>query len=324
MGGNALKYTHGLESVRMDLPTYEKMRDNVSKFLDELKVDYRHIKFYHNKTDFGDLDVIVSRANNSVDNIRNHLRMAGLPMTSQLTTPSHTSVVNTLINSHQVDFIFVEPEQLESATTYYSYNDIWNLLGKVIKTHEYKLGWQGLMYTYRHKKHYKEDIVLTTNLYVALEILGLDVERYKLGFDDYQDMFDYVISSPAFDPSKFELENLNHRNRVRDRKRKTYNMFLSYIDGKEYPKPKSLIAPTEKFPFLVDRINIREERFRRVDAAKEIINGGVIVELTGLFGVDVKRILEAIRSRYDVNSILKLSKVDVERIVLETRKELNL
>ena len=87
---------------------------------------------------------------------------------------------------------------------------------------------------YAHK--YKKDIVLTYNLLTALEILGLDWERYKQGFNNYDEMFEYVTSCKAFDKSKFALENLNHRNRVRDRKRKTYNLFLQYI----LKKPNSL------------------------------------------------------------------------------------
>lgn len=322
MGGNALKNTHNLDSKRMNLEEYEHVKEWVTNFLDDLGITYSHTKFYHTKTDFGDIDVVVSRGNDAVDKIRTNLLLAEMPMTSQMTMAENTDFLSTLYNEHQIDFIFVEPEQLLSASTYYSYNDIWNLLGKVIKTHEYKLGWQGLLYTYRDGNHYKKDIVLTYDLMEALEIMGLSVERYKQGFETHKDMFDYVISSKAFDASKFELKNLNHRNRVRDRKRKTYNMFLEYIDNKDFPEPIALEHPVNVYPHLQGIIDEMDNKFKDKKRAKEIINGNVICALTGLKNVDVKNVLETIRNRHTVDDILKFNPDDVRRIVLDTCNEL--
>lgn len=320
MGGNALKETHGLESKRMNLIQYNDLKENVSKFLDNMDVNYRHVNSYHNKSDFGDLDVVVSRENNAVDLIRNYLRIGGLPMTDEFREPQNVDIVSTLVDQHQIDFIFVNPEQLESASTYYSYNDIWNLLGKVIKTHDYKLGWQGLLYTYRNGNHFKEDIVLTHDLMVALEVMGLSVERYKQGFDTYEDMFDFVITCKAFDASKFAFENLNHRNRVRDKKRKTYNLFLNYVEGKVYPEPEALIKPVDKFPFLADEIKKRDDSFIDKNKAKSIINGDIIRAITGKEGQDIKYILHTFRTMYSVDEILLMTHADVIKIVNRLNK----
>lgn len=320
MGGNALKETHGLESKRMNLIQYNDLKENVSKFLDNMNVNYRHVNSYHNKSDFGDLDVVVSRENNAVDLIRNYLRIGGLPMTDEFREPQNVDIVSTLVDEHQVDFIFVNPEQLESASTYYSYNDIWNLLGKVIKTHDYKLGWQGLLYTYRNGNHFKEDIVLTHDLMAALEVMGLSVERYKQGFDTYEDMFDFVISCKAFDASKFAFENLNHRNRVRDKKRKTYNLFLNYVEGKVYPEPVALIKPVDKFPLLADEIKKRDDSFIDKNKAKSIINGSIIREITGKEREAIKNILQTFRSTYSIDEILLMSPEDVNTIVNRLNK----
>lgn len=322
MGGNALKADHGLESKRMNRDQYEHLKENVSKFLDNLGIVYAHTKSYHNKTDFGDLDIVVSRENDAVEKIRTHLRIAGLPMTNEFTMSQNTDFINTMITQFQVDFIIVEPEQLFSATTYYSYNDIWNLLGKVVKSHDYKIGWQGLLYTYRNGGHYKEDILLSSDILDALPLMGLDKNVYLNGFDDYDDMFEFVIASTAFDKTKFALENLNNRNRVRDRKRKTYNLFLKYIEDKEYPDVTPMPLPTKAFPHLVAEIQKREDVFRDKNRAKEIINGNVIVEVTGLQHRDVKDVIETIRSRYTVEDILKFSHDDAKDIIRTVAIEL--
>lgn len=321
MGGNALKHTHGLESKRMNVEEYNHLKDFLTEHLDKIGIVYRHTVSYRNKIDFGDIDIVVSREDDSVDKIRHWLKSIDAPMTNEFTMQHTTNFLNTIINEYQVDFVIVEPEQVESATTYYSYNDIWNLLGKVIKTHDYKLGWQGLLYTYRNGNHYKEDIVLTYDLMEALSIMGLDVERYKLGFDDYNDMFDFVISCKAFDKSKFALENLNHRNRVRDKKRKTYNLFLSYINDNDYPEPIALTHPMLVFPHLNAEIKKRDDMFRDKNRAKEIINGHVISKITGLQNRDVKYVIEDIRNNYTVDDILKFTDDDVYRIIMDSKNK---
>ena len=86
-----------------------------------------------------------------------------------------------------------------------------------------------------------KEYCLSNNFEDILNILGLNTTVYKNGFDTYQEMFDFVISSPYFDKNLFLFENLNNKNRVRDKKRKTYNMFLEYLDTIEINKiPKVL------------------------------------------------------------------------------------
>lgn len=323
MGGNALLHTHGLESKRMNQDQYDDLKKNVGLFLDNLDVKYEHVEGYRNKTEHGDLDIVISKENDSVEKIRTYLKIGGLPMTNEFTMPENVAIISTLITEFQVDLMFVEPEQLQSAKNYYSYNDIWNLLGKVIKTHDYKLGWQGLLYTYRNGSHYKEDVVLTHDLMMALDVMGLSVEQYHQGFDSLEDMFDYVISCKAFDPSKFALENLNHRNRVRDRKRKTYNAFLTYIEGNSYPEPVELEHPTVVFPFLVDEIKKRDDSFVDKNKAKSIINGEIIRNITGLDGTDIKRILHKFRAKYSVDEILVMQPDEVNEIVIGLQNEPN-
>ena len=190
MGGNALVESHGIKSERMDINTYTNLENHVIDILLSLNVDFRTVKYYHEKDDFGDLDIVVSRDYDSVAKIRKYFQENNIKHTNEFREDQNVSIFSALFNGdrHQVDFMFVDKPELESASEYYSYNDIWNLLGKIIKTYDYKLGWNGLLYTYRNGNHYKKDIVLTYNLLTALEILGLDWTRYKKGFKNYDEM----------------------------------------------------------------------------------------------------------------------------------------
>lgn len=74
-------------------------------------------------------------------------------------------------------------------------------------------------------------------------------------------MFKYVLSSPYFDPSIYLYENLNHINRTRDRKRKTYNMFLEYISKIPFKEPYKL-TQTPYYYVYRSYPHIREEAQR--------------------------------------------------------------
>jgi hypothetical protein len=58
----------------------------------------------------------------------------------------------------------------------------------------------------------------------------LDSNRYKEGFDELSDIFEFVSKSPYFNPDKYKLENISSKGRVRDKKRTTYQEFLKYCD----------------------------------------------------------------------------------------------
>lgn len=327
MGGNALVESHGIKSERMNKKVYTELENYIVSILTKLGVNFRTVKYYHEKDDFGDLDIVVSREDNAVSKIRKFFHEHNIKHTNEFREDQNVSIFSALFNGdrHQVDFMFVDKPELQSASEYYSYNDIWNLLGKIIKTYDYKLGWNGLLYTYRNGNHYKEDIVLTYNLLTALEILGLDWKRYQKGFKNYDEMFEYVTSCKAFDKSKFALENLNHRNRVRDRKRKTYNLFLQYIEDKDYGNDViPLPHPTKVFPLLSAKIRSLDNKFKDKNRAKEIINGNIVRNVTGLDGKDINKILTTFRVRYDVDAILKMKPELVESHIKEIVKELGL
>ncbi len=327
MGGNALVESHGIKSERMDKKVYTELENYIVSILTKLDVNFKTVKYYHEKDDFGDLDIVVSRSKDSVAKIRKFFHENNIKHTNEFREDQNVSIFSALFNGdkHQVDFMFVSQYELLSASEYYSYNDIWNLLGKIVKTYDYKLGWNGLLYTYRNGNHYKEDIVLTYDIKVALSILGLSITRYWQGFNNYDEMFEYVTSCKAFDKTKFALENLNHRNRVRDRKRKTYNLFLQYIEHKEFDHEiVPLPLPTEKFVGLQEKIDELDNKFKDKNRAKEIINGNIVRNVTGLDGKDINKILTTFRVRYDVNAILKMKPELVESHIKEIVKELGL
>ena len=67
MGGNAFNAV-GKESQRMDLETFNGVKQDVYNFLTQLGIEYLDIAYIRDKTSFGDLDVLVVENGDGVFN----------------------------------------------------------------------------------------------------------------------------------------------------------------------------------------------------------------------------------------------------------------
>lgn len=175
----------------------------------------------------------------------------------------------------QVDHIKVSPKDFDFALNYYAYNDLGNLIGRIASAFGLKFGHDGLFIkawfkadgessnVVSLKSEYDEDKaengtatfklerLITQDFDKALAILGFNPERYKEGFADFNELFEYVAGSAFFNKDYYSLENRNHDQRVRDRKRPTYRAALQFFDMCPYADKA---ATREAF-----KINLRKE-----------------------------------------------------------------
>lgn len=223
MGGNIWKDTHN--TIRLNTADYLSYKKEVVQLLKSIVPnivceDPRVIK---EKDSFGDMDLLVKGFENK-HNIEQALIKKGY------LTNSNGNVFSFLYNNFQIDLIFCKDDEFEYSYYYFSYNDMGNLIGRLAKNLGFKHGHNGLFYVLRHGDHLITTQVLSKDYTDILKLLLLDVDKFLTGFDTYIEMFEYIMSSPYFNRQTFLLENLNHINKVRDRKRKTYNMFLTYLE----------------------------------------------------------------------------------------------
>lgn len=282
MGGNA--FTHkGYTAERMTKEEFHLIENEIFDILDRLEIEGKPIPYVREKESFGDIDIILVKEKDR--NVKEIIckNIAEFGLTDEFIFRNKDVISILYKERYQIDFIFTDPEVKCYHQLYLAHNDLGNLIGRIIKESGFQHGHNGLFYVYREGNHYKELIELTTDYDKALEILGLDVDHFHRGFDTFKEMFDFVTSSKYFKKSRFALENLNNRNRVRDKKRKVYNEFLAYIetvaDGEE-----NVPSPFEEFPWLEKRCNeIRESRIH-VNLLKEKFNGNHVHQWTGLSG----------------------------------------
>lgn len=310
MGGTALLEKSGIESQRLTLDEFHRVTSEVTKILDELGIKWMDVPFIREKTDFGDIDLIVidersfeERKYNNISpliKIQENLDKFGINEDLFINNNPYGSILYE--SKYQVDFIVAQPEWAEYNRNYLSYNDLGNLLGRTVKRFNITHGHDGLYYDYYSEdKSHRHRFLLTYDYNAILRILGLDKEQFYKGFDTYKEMFDFVQSSKYFDPEIFKFENLNNRNRVRDKKRKVYNMFLQYIDFDK--KCEAVYDPTVDYPWVVPAVQDYIAEYHRRKAIREAVPGRLVMEHTGLKGKQLGYLIEQVKKAYEDNLI---------------------
>src|SRR5262245_24319907 len=140
---------------RMPRAEYLIREHRVRTYLDrKLAGEYRIPRFYGDKPDFGDLDVIVT-ARPDWDIVRAEIA-ADLGITE---TKTVGRVFSTAFDGLQTDFFAVPAQYLDSTYVFMSFNDLGNLLGRMCRRFNLKWGEHGLSYVFRRASsdHYVAD-----------------------------------------------------------------------------------------------------------------------------------------------------------------------
>lgn len=280
MGGRAIKSIIGKEADRISLDQKNIYVSLFNDFPNKFFV-VREIK---SKLDFGDIDFL---ANSSFKDSRsilferilknNNFEISGKTVNSDIISYA----VN---NSHQLDLIFVDNTHL--AFEYYSDNDRGMILGNIFHHLGFSYGHKGLYLKLEDSK-----FLLSQNTHKILEFIGYtsqDIDRVidpNKGFDSFEDMFEWILLCPFFNSKYFLWESLNNENRTRNKKRKTWNSFVSYIENKKnYPIPDLESVKRDALHFFDKELEYMQFK-RKIELdryKKRLFDGNRISELTGL------------------------------------------
>jgi hypothetical protein len=312
MGGNLFKLG------RLPRNDYFKIEREVSQYLDKKLGDfYRIPRYYGDKPDFGDLDIIVSSAAENWEQIR-------LQIIKDLEITQHKSighVFSTVYQNFQVDYFVIPAQHFESTYNFFCFNDLGNLLGKICRRFNLKYGEQGLAYVFRRNdENYKKDIILTKDFAKICEFLRVDFEKWDAGFANLEEMFEWAIASPYFSVEPYLKPSKSLENRAKDRR--TIQKFIEYLQEKklnktfQYLENRDDYLPwlAENFPEanLPEKIATEKELENRENQIKAKFNGKILMKL--LPHLEGKRLGEFIVS-------FKKSFDDFEQFILENSEE---
>jgi hypothetical protein len=282
---------------RKPLDEFNKYRKHIESLMKHHNINYKIPLYYRYKKDFGDLDVLIKKTVPTS-------KLLSIFNNCECHYDKSESCVSFNYKDFQIDFIRIEPNDLEIAYHYFSYNDLGNLIGQLAKANGLKYGFDGLKFNYYIKGQLKGSISISKNIDEILTFLDLDPIKFHKGFNAIEEVFDYVIASKYFNPYVFDLEpyafsdtgvalyRINKINRERNVKRKTYQEWLKYVDkyktGQEKYKFREdydineiynridKFFPHVNFKEKIKFFDIQEEERKRV---KTKFNGGLIIDI---------------------------------------------
>lgn len=245
MGGKSIKIAE-----RVSKETFFKYAEQIIPRVEKsFGTEVSMVNSFYNKNDFGDIDLLVL-VNRDFGNRRKIIEDEFSP--DEMVTNGNLISFN--FNELQVDLIFTPENNWETSKIFFEWGDLGNLMGKMINNYGYirdkgfslKYGYDGLKMKILHEGKSRK-FFLTKNNEDVFNFLGLSFERWKEGFYNVEEVFDYVIGSKYFDPESFQWENLSSINKHRNKRRPNYNKFLEYIEPLSEGKPYDWNEPLESY-----------------------------------------------------------------------------
>lgn len=346
MGGNLLK-TWGLPEKRLSASDYEKLKhDLLVKLAEDTYCHYPYplnvavASALRNKESHGDLDILFGSYGPDSMEWKGEKDFYKYAEKEWGVKPHRNSnVISFPVDGFQVDVTFIPYNDFPSAIAYTSWGDLGNLMGRIFHKMGLHYGHLGLQFWIRQgmfdkniawsdSDHIYEKCTLSRDTKEIFEIGGFDYERWLLGFDTEEQAFDFVTSSKYFDSSLFELENLNHTNRTRNRKRGMYMRFIEYLKDKTFEgKEKILDKDTYsilyqlRFPYLAQQV----AKYRLFHDMQKVIkakfNGKLVCEWVGTEdGPTIGKLVRAVKEQYTNEMLLVTDQAKIQQFVLETFK----
>lgn len=300
MGGNALKH---LGVQRISANEYYPLVESVCElFFQMFQQQATPIKSFATKPDFGDVDLLIVAQDlplNWRELLVGHFNSRGYVCNGDVTSME--------IRNVQFDFIDCLAVDKDWTEIYFAYNDLGNLMGRIANQMGFKYGHKGLIYMLRddRKDHVLAAIELHQSAQEVFDFLGYDYAKWQQGFENLEDIFEFVVSSKWFNSEIFLLQNSNYTSRVRNAKRKSYTAFLKWseenhhrlnqfqwennaIDQASFHLQRACV----KWPELVKRINIEKAKESENRALKLVWNGENVSSWTGYIGRDLGNLMK--------------------------------
>lgn len=320
MGGNIFK-----NAMRLNSSDYHELKSEVFDLLSNIYISeiikyedfIREIPSYHQKQDFGDMDIILNKQFFSKQMMIDYLKDSNTPISN------NGDVLSFLFTSSkgykfQIDLVYSGPEDFLSSYHYFSWNDLGNLIGVLLKKLGVKYGHKGLSLMIREGDYVLCEMPLTKDVNIVLDIMGLDKEKFHIGFNSLLDIFEYMCSSWYFNPDVYLLENRSNISRVCDKKRKTYSEFLNYLRKNDIPakhifktqdnkggynikEPYYTDVVLKYFPEAEQQVRELQESYIRQKQFRKAFNPVEIGETLHLKGKELGAFYTWLRNSSDIN-----------------------
>ena len=309
MGGLALK-KYGILTERKSTADFYKIGTIISKiFENDLGVETFIPFFYREKETHGDLDLLI-KIDDDFINKKIDLRKYILSRFNLNIINKNGGVYSFSYDNFQIDIIPMNKKIWEVSKIYHSFDPFSNIIGKFFHKFGLSYGWDGLKYKYRNFNGIVvEDILVSTDIEDILYFGGFDYDRYLLGFDKLEDIFNYIIDSKYFTSDIFQMSALTRIDRKRNAKRKTYQQFLKYINENNITKNYifddkenylQIVNDFFKDSDLINKIKHLDKSNDLKLALKEKFNGNLIMSIhSNLKGIELGKKMTDFKNSFE-------------------------
>jgi hypothetical protein len=238
----------------------------------------------------------------------------------------------------QIDLIYVgnTHRELSIALTYFGFNDLGNLMGRIFHRAGFKYGHRGLLKVVRdpdNRDHIIDEVLVSEDPRKIFEFGGYDYDRYLDGFWTREEIFEYVASSPLFNRDIYLFENRNAKSRMRDKKRVMYNEFLNWCEknddlpsfwteDKEEYRNEQLTNAFSHFPEFKRRYDDAITRLEHSKKLRSKFNGDIVRKITGLNGASLGIFIKEFKNRYG-DLLDKSTKEEIEQFIEDEYERTN-
>jgi hypothetical protein len=244
MGGRALKNTFTRRYSRAEFEAIrEELTPKFEKHFEKVVIP----RFYENKESFGDLDILCQVKGNEdfAKIIREEFGGNEIFHNGNCWSFEYKEL--------QVDLITTSAEHFHSNFMYLSFNDLGNMIGRLAHPFGLKYGQEGLWFKYfDHSNHMIGEITISKDYPAIFKFFGLDFAKWEKGFDELEDIFAFVASSPYFDWREYQMDRLNHINRERNLKRASYMTLLDWIETNNIKQEYTFLDNKNDYVPMID------------------------------------------------------------------------
>jgi hypothetical protein len=290
-------------------------------------VNFHVLENVRNKTTFGDCDILCVLPDDEYSNkifpatIQHYLNISDEDFSK------NGDVISIRYKNFQFDLILTPAKEFDIAKAYFNCSDSGNLIGKLVKQLGLKYGHNGLWYVFRNGDQVIDNILISLNPEDVFSLVGLDYDRFKLGFDTIEDLYEFVATSSQFRKEIYSFENVNAVSRIRDKKRPTYTNFLIWLDKNFADSPPKKIDRAVYLPrlfdifpkFKSDWFAARHKMLDQLDYKRKF-NGNIVSNLTGLVGQRLGEFMAVIKFEMNIEYVLTQSEKEIENKILELFK----
>lgn len=295
MGGKLLAKEFNLPEKRIPKAEFLRISSEILQKLNLAEPNRRAkiIPYCSSKLDFGDLDLLCESFSGDKINWSDFL-------TKEFGCKPHKNgnVYTIAYNDFQVDFILASSEIYNTALDYFSFEQ-GNINGVLARKLGFRYKHSGLFlnvplnyFSPELPAHEYSEILVSRITRNIFDILGVDYEWFKAGFNNPTDIYDWVSTGKYFNPEMFAFEELNHVNRTRNRKRKFYTEFVEWCKGKS--SSKTIPSKSEMFEKILAEYPSVSPRLEEVRTSvilnkerRAKFNGLIIKELFNVEGKEL-------------------------------------